>query len=72
MIDNGICPRGAENAVAALREISQTQGKRVLLVTHREDIAANVEDVMLVVKENDISRIEYSNEINDLDLDELF
>ena len=72
MIDNGICPRGAEKAVAALREISQNQGKRVLLITHREDIAANVEDVIRVVKENDASRIEYPNEISDLELNEFF
>jgi len=61
LIDNGICPRGAENAVAALQSMCITKDKRVLLVTHRDDIAAQVDDVMLVKKENEMSWIETSN-----------
>ena len=58
LLDSGICPRGAENAVTALREICRTKGKRVFLVTHRDDIAARVDDVMKVVLEHNQSRIE--------------
>ena len=61
LIDNGICPRGAANAVAALQSMCITKDKRVLLVTHRDDIAAQVDDVMLVKKENEMSWIETSN-----------
>ncbi len=59
LLDSGICPRGAENAVRALREICTKKEKRVLLITHRDDIAARVDDVMKVVLENKQSRIEY-------------
>ena len=59
MLDNGICARGAENAVTDLRDMSNTKGKRVFLVSHRDDIAARIEDVMTVQKESDISRINY-------------
>lgn len=58
LIDSGICPRGAENTVSALREICAKKDKRVFLITHRDDIAARVEDVVKVIKENRISRIE--------------
>jgi len=61
LIDNGICQRGAENAVAALRRMCTEKNKRILLVTHREDVAAQVEDVMLIKKENEISWIETDN-----------
>jgi len=60
LIDNGICNRGAENTVNVLRDAAARKGKRVLLITHREDIAARVDDMMIVRKENDISRIEQS------------
>ncbi len=59
LIDSGICPRGAENAVTALRMTCATKNKRVFLITHRDDIAARVDDVMMVIKENNISRIEH-------------
>ena len=59
LIDSGICPRGAENAVTALRMTSASKNKRVFLITHRDDIAARVDDVMMVIKENNISRIEH-------------
>ena len=58
LIDNGICPRGAENTVEALRRMCVANNKRVLLVTHRDDIAAQVDDIMMVKKENEISWIE--------------
>ena len=59
LLDSGICPRGAENAVTALKEICNKKGKRVFLITHRDDIAARVDDVMRVILENNLSRIEH-------------
>jgi DNA repair exonuclease SbcCD ATPase subunit len=59
LLDSGICPRGAQNAVTALREICTKKEKRVFLITHRDDIAARVDDTMNVVLENKLSRIEY-------------
>jgi len=59
LIDSGICPRGAENAVRALKETCTKKGKRAFLITHRDDIAARVEDVMKIIKENRMSKIEY-------------
>lgn len=59
LIDNGICPRGASNAVSAIKEICHKKNKRIFLITHRDDIAGRVEDVMKIIKENRISRIEY-------------
>ena len=57
LIDNGICNRGAENTVNILKEMATRKHKKVFLITHREDIAARVDDMMIVQKENDISRI---------------
>ncbi len=61
LLDSGICPRGAENAVTALREICREKDKKVFLVTHRDDIAARVDDVMTVILENNQSRIEHES-----------
>lgn len=57
LIDSGICNRGASQAVHALRETCANKDKRVFLITHRADIADQVEDVMVVEMKNKISRI---------------
>ena len=61
LLDSGICPRGAENAVTALKEVCRNKEKRVFLVTHRDDIAARVDDTMKVILENNLSRIEHES-----------
>lgn len=48
LIDNGICQRGAENSVEILRDKVQRRGKNVLLVTHRQDIASQIPNQLLV------------------------
>lgn len=58
LIDSGIDSRGASQALMALQETCDRKDKRVLLITHRADIADQVDDVMLVELKNRISRIE--------------
>lgn len=57
LIDTGICSRGAERTVDLLKDMTYRNHKRVLLITHRDDIASRVDDVMIVRKENDLSKI---------------
>lgn len=58
LIDNGICNRGAQQSLYALRETCDSKGKRVFLITHRLDVADQVEDNMVIEMKNKISRIE--------------
>jgi len=58
LLDNGICNRGAQQALQALRDTCKNKDKRVLLVSHRMDIADQIDDVMLIELKNRISRIE--------------
>ncbi len=57
LLDNGMCSRVAERAVDLIKTMGAESHKRVLLITHRDDIAARVDHMMLVRKENDLSRI---------------
>ena len=57
LLDNGLCSRGAERTVDLLKALGSESHKRVLLITHRDDIAARVEHMMIVRKENEISHI---------------
>lgn len=52
LLDNGICSRGADDALAILRESTEAKNKSVFLVTHRDDIASKIDKVIRVVKNN--------------------
>ena len=52
MIDSGLDTQGVENALAILKKMSRERQKSVWLVSHRDELAGRVENILKVVKEN--------------------
>ena len=52
MIDNGLDTSGVENALALLKHMSRERHKSIWLVSHRDELAGRVENILKVVKEN--------------------
>ena len=52
MIDNGLDTSGVENALALLKQMSRERHKSIWLVSHRDELAGRVENILRVVKEN--------------------
>lgn len=52
LIDNGLDTAGVENSLALLKKMSRERNKSVWLVSHREELAGRVENILKVVKEN--------------------
>ena len=52
MIDSGLDTQGVENALAILKKMSRERLKSVWLVSHRDELAGRVENILKVVKEN--------------------
>ena len=52
MIDSGLDTQGVENALALLKKMSRERHKSVWLVSHRDELAGRVENILKVVKEN--------------------
>ena len=52
MIDSGLDTQGVENALALLKKMSRERQKSVWLVSHRDELAGRVENILKVVKEN--------------------
>jgi DNA repair exonuclease SbcCD ATPase subunit len=52
MIDNGLDTAGVENALALLKQMSRDRHKSIWLVSHRDELAGRVENILKVVKEN--------------------
>jgi DNA repair exonuclease SbcCD ATPase subunit len=52
LIDNGLDTAGVENALGLLKKMSRERHKSVWLVSHRDELAGRVENILKVVKEN--------------------
>jgi len=52
LIDSGMDSQGVENSLALLKKMSRERQKSVWLVSHRDELAGRVENILKVVKEN--------------------
>ena len=52
LIDNGLDTSGVENALGLLKKMSRERHKSIWLVSHRDELAGRVENILKVVKEN--------------------
>jgi len=52
LVDSGMDSSGVENSMAILKKISRERKKSVWLVSHRDELAGRVNNIMTVIKEN--------------------
>ena len=52
MIDNGLDTQGVEAALGLLKQMARERSKSIWLVSHRDELAGRVENILKVVKEN--------------------
>jgi DNA repair exonuclease SbcCD ATPase subunit len=62
MIDNGLDTAGVENALGLLKHMSRERNKSIWLVSHRDELAGRVENILRVVKENGFTS--YSTDVD--------
>jgi DNA repair exonuclease SbcCD ATPase subunit len=63
LIDSGMDSMGVENSMAILKDMSRRRNKSVWLVSHREELAGRVPQVLKVIKENGFTTYSTSTEI---------
>jgi DNA repair exonuclease SbcCD ATPase subunit len=51
MIDNGLDTQGVESSLALLKQMSRERHKSIWLVSHRDELAGRVENILKVIKE---------------------
>jgi hypothetical protein len=64
LIDSGLDTAGMESSLAILKQMSRERNKSVWLVSHRDELAGRVENIMRVVKENGFTS--YSTDVDHL------
>ena len=63
LIDSGLDTMGVENSLAILKDMSRRRNKSIWLVSHREELAGRVPNVLKVVKENGFTSYATSSEM---------
>ena len=64
LIDNGLDTSGVENALGLLKQMSRERHKSIWLVSHRDELAGRVENILKVVKENGFTNYNTDIETN--------
>jgi DNA repair exonuclease SbcCD ATPase subunit len=62
LIDSGLDTIGVENAIAILKDMSRRRHKSIWLVSHREELAGRVPNVLKVIKENGFTQYSTATE----------
>jgi DNA repair exonuclease SbcCD ATPase subunit len=52
LVDSGMDTQGVENSLALLKKMSRERNKSIWLVSHRDELAGRVENILKVIKEN--------------------
>ena len=52
LMDNGLDTQGVENGLGLLKKMSRERHKSIWLVSHKDELAGRVENILKVVKEN--------------------
>ena len=62
LMDNGLDTQGVENGLALLKKMSRERNKSVWLVSHKDELAGRVENILKVIKENGFTQ--YNTDID--------
>lgn len=61
LVDSGMDSSGVESSIAVLKKMTRERDKNVFLISHRDDLATRVNQVLKVIKENGFTS--YSNDV---------
>lgn len=62
LLDNGLDTQGVENGLSLLKKMGRERHKSIWLVSHKDELAGRVENILKVVKENGFTS--YNTEID--------
>ena len=62
LVDSGMDASGVESSLAVLKKIARERSKSIWLISHRDELAGRVNNVLTVTKENGFTS--YNNDVN--------
>lgn len=64
LVDSGMDTSGVENALAILKKMTRDNNKSIWLVSHKDELAGRVNNILTVVKENGFTTYNNDVEVN--------
>ena len=61
LVDSGMDANGVENSMSVLKKMGRERQKNIYLISHKEELAGRVTNVLKVVKENGFTS--YDNDV---------
>jgi DNA repair exonuclease SbcCD ATPase subunit len=58
LVDSGMDQNGIENAMAILKAMGREMNRNVFLISHKDELASRVNNVLMIVKENGFTSID--------------
>jgi energy-coupling factor transporter ATP-binding protein EcfA2 len=63
LVDSGMDQVGIELSMAVLKKMGREMNRNVFLISHRDELAGRVNNVLMVVKQNGFTMLDHSTEI---------
>lgn len=59
LVDNGLDANGVENAIGIMKKFARERSKNVFLISHKDELASRVNNILKVTKENGFTSYQY-------------
>jgi len=59
LVDNGLDTNGVENAIGIMKKFARERSKNVFLISHKDELASRVNNILKVSKENGFTSYQY-------------
>ena len=65
LVDSGMDSVGIEHSMAVLKSMGREMNRNIFLISHRDELASRVNNVLMVVKENGFTMLEADTQVNE-------
>jgi DNA repair exonuclease SbcCD ATPase subunit len=66
LVDSGMDSVGIENAMSVLKAMGREMNRNIFLISHRDELAGRVNNVLMVVKENGFTTLDTDTQVNEI------
>ena len=66
LVDSGMDSVGIEHSMSVLKSMGREMNRNIFLISHRDELASRVNNVLMVVKENGFTMLDTDTQINEI------
>jgi DNA repair exonuclease SbcCD ATPase subunit len=66
LVDSGMDSVGIEHSMSVLKSMGREMNRNIFLISHRDELASRVNNVLMVVKENGFTMLDTDTQVNEI------